>query len=557
MAHLIRELTTDFSSGMFDSVASTNYPKAAVAQIVNGRIQPDGTVRRRWGSIRTHAAALGDGPSYGGTEFITAAGVVQVIKIFGSQAFKSEDYGATWTQIATGLRRDYYTFATMRVGASIYLYAANSDTTVKRWDGTTWDTNPNAPSGVKFVAVFNGRLWYAGHSGVIVQATAIADPTILATPNGLLVQIIVSDGDDLTGLYQVGPHLLVFDRHQTSYIDGYGEQTLIVAVGATGFSRSVGCLAFRSIVGVGENAVCWLSQRGVEYYSVNTGIQLISKSVQLLVQTIAWDQVLATPGAPCGAYDPINQNYHLAISTTGQRNNNTLVFNLLDNVQYQRPGKRAAVSVDRQNSQSGSIAFGGDANGYLTSQPGGLAARVGADGYMQLAATGDPVSGDAGGYLSTLVDDTLPSTIFMSQVAGGGAPVVYLGGYDGFVRRQYAANTDDTLSDGTGGNLVTLSLVSRPFLAGAPQQRKRVRGIHVAAIADSTITITALIRAEGSSIAQRTFQIPATAYSQARRHRPPIRVNAVADAPQVELQTTDDARLVLVGVSSDLMREPL
>ncbi len=210
---------------MIDSAAATAFPKNAVAQILNGRLQPDGTVRRRWGTIRTSSATPNAGTGYGGAKFTLANGTDLLVVICGAKAYKSTDKGVNWTEIATGLRQDYYSFATMRVGATNYLYMANGDSTIKKYDGTTWSTVANAPSGVKYIAVFNGRLYAAGHSGVIVQGSQIANPEVWASPFGVTVQILTHDGDPPTALFQIGPHLLVFDRDGTSYLDGFGQQT--------------------------------------------------------------------------------------------------------------------------------------------------------------------------------------------------------------------------------------------------------------------------------------------------------------------------------------------
>ena len=154
MATLLNQETTNFSTGMVDSAAATAFPRYALAQIINGRLQPDGTVKRRSGTIRTSVAAPNAGIGYGGSRFTAADGTEMLISICGSVAKKSTDKGVTWTEIATGLRQDYYSIATMRIGATNYLFMANADTTIKRYDGTTWDTLPNAPPGVKFLAPF-------------------------------------------------------------------------------------------------------------------------------------------------------------------------------------------------------------------------------------------------------------------------------------------------------------------------------------------------------------------------------------------------------------------
>jgi len=653
MPRLASELTSDFSYGQLDSAAPTAFPKTAVASLVNARIQPDGTVQRRPGSIKLSAAALNAATGYGAAFFTTAAGVDQLVAIFGAKAYYSTDFltaspptwsaevqqgagvntcvyaagphtittvmdaGATgthtWgltgitgtmtmTPVVTGTttqtcvstdnagtytagsitvtvngvlytqtyvttkddtltalaaqlpatwRQDYYDFATMRVGATNYLYAANGDTTVKRWNGTTWDTNPNAPSGVKYVEEFNGRLIYGGHSGVLIQGTKIGDPTVLASPDGWTVQVRALP----TGIYQVGPHLLVWDREATSYIDGFGEQTIIVAAGATGFSRSVGCRGFRTIAGVGDNAVCWYSNRGVEYYSPSAGIQLLSKSVQTFLTSLDWTELYANPGRMSATYDASDQNYHLAVSTNEARNNRVLVLNLLQNAQYQRPGPRAAASVDVMLSPTGGDVLFTVSDDYLVAGTAGVQADADADGYMVLATVaggGDSIDADADGYLEIVTNDTLPATLFAAPCSTR-TTAVYSLGYDGYVRLHFGVANDDTGSAGTGGSDVTMAIVSRPFLMGRARQRKKVRAVHLSVVSADAVSVTVAVRGGGQQGTQHTLSFAATALQQSRRKR--AMVNITADEPQCEVQATNDAKVSLIGISAELLRE--
>jgi hypothetical protein len=550
---MIEELTTDFSRGMYDSVSPGRYPKASVRQIFNGRVQPDGSVERRWGGIRTSAAVPNAGTGYGGSRFTTAAGTDQIIAICGAKAYKSEDYGTTWTEIATGLRQDYYTFAEMRVGATNYLFMANGDTTIKRWDGTTWDTVPNAPSGVKFLAAKDRRLWVSGHSGVLVQACKINDPETWSSPNGLTVQVDQTP----TAMAVVASHLLVFDRHSASYIDGYGEQTLLVAAGATGWSRSVGCTAFRSVVGVGDNGLCWLSERGVEYYSPGSEIKLVSNSVQEFLGEIDWEELYGAPGRISATYNETSQNYHIVLSTNGTRNNRKLILNLFQrDVDYQRSGNIAAAAIDRpQSTSGGDLLFGGDSDGYLAVVDGGFELESDSNGYMRLdtdGSGGDPTSEDADGYLDTVTDDTLPATLFVAPYTDK-PNVVYSIGYDGFVRRHYNVDSDDMLSDESGGVEVTMSIRTRPYGQRYADQTKRGRTIHVSSIQEDTATITVQGYGRGTATASQDLTMTALGVDHADRQK--ARIKFDADAPQIELRTKDKVKITMIGLSFELLRK--
>ena len=552
MAQLVTELTTDFKRGQVDDTAATRFPQDALALILNGRLLPDATVKRRGGSVRLHTTALNSGGiGYGGIEFTTAAGTGQIIVFAGDSAYSSTDFGVTWSLIASGLREDYYDFAVMRVGAVNYLYAANGDTTIKSWDGTTWGTVTNAPSGVTNIEVFNGRLYATGHSGVLVQASKIADPNTWSSPDGLTVQVLVASGGLPVGLFQSGPHLLVFSKEQISYIDGYGVETIVVATGATGISRSVGCVGFRTIAAAGDDGVCWLSRRGVEYYTPGNKIILLSRVISGYMGTIDFAELDGTPGRPVATYDPQDEEYLLALSTTGTRNDTIFRFSL-----RQRSSTFfGAPSVDRMSSLLGDVLLLGDENGYLVSSASGWQPGAATTGYMILATSGsggDPTADDGNGYLSTIVDNTMPAMLFAAATSSN-PDGVHSVGYDGFVRKHGTGDKDDLLKDGTGGTAITMRLVSRPFFFGAPRNRKKVRVAHIASINDVSANVEVGIRSRGELGALQTVTIPATSLTQAKRKR--VMVSARGDAPQLEIHTTADVRISLLGLSATVLKE--
>ena len=552
MPKLTTELTTDFKQGMVDNTAGTRFPADALALIVNGRLEADATVRHRGGSARLHASEHNSGAiGFGAFSFIKADGTVQWILIFGDTAYKSEDYGATFSQIATGLRQDYYDFATMRVGASNYLLMANGGTLIQRWDGTTWDTLTNTPTGgVKHIAVFNGRLYVTGHNGVLVQASKIADPTVFASPDGLTVQILVSSGNTPTGLHQSGAHLLVFDERQVSYIDGFGEQTIIVASGATGVSRSVGCIAFRSIVSAGDQGVCWFSKRGIEFYTPGSEIVLLSRKITENISGVDHAELMGNPGRPTACYDEALEEYRLAIALSGTRND--IIYRA--SLRQRSQTRFGAMSVDIPRSLSGSVLFLGGADGYLATGDG-YDFKATSSGYVALAtigADGDPTDDDGNGYLTTVVDDTMPSTIFLARTAQNPG-IVHSVGYDGFLRVLGTGMLDDVLSDGTGGTAVTMNIVGKPFFFGSVRHGKKVRVAHVASVNESPAQFSVGVRSAGALGALTTATMPSTSLTQAKRKR--IMVHAKGDAPQLELRTNDDMRITMLGLSAIVRKE--
>lgn len=547
---MLREETTDFSRGMDDSSAATAFPADAVQMLQNGRIQPDGTVRVRGGTQRAHAAPLTDSggsaaQGYGAVEFRTTAGVAQWVVFIGDRMYYSTDEGATWTSPAgaTGLRVDYWSLVTMEKAGTVYLLCANGSGTLYKWDGATWSAEAGPAAGIKYLAVFNGRLYAS--NGRYLYASAIADFSTWPVPSGLFLQIHTHDGEPITALYQIGPHLLVFKRSSTAYVDGFGNADIVVAAGATGFSRSVGCVAFRSIVGVGDNAACWLSERGVEYYEPGKGIQLRSSRVQKFFRGVAWGTIQSNPGMPSAAYSASSAEYHLALPTTGLQNNRTVVLNLIT----------GAVAIDKTaDADGGTLYLDGD--GFLSySATAAYYEARSVGGYLTLvtdADAGEPIGVDAGGFLTSITVDWRSATLFTAD-RGEEVGLINAVGYDGYVRWREYGTKDNAASDGTGGAPIAFVMVTRPYLLRSASRTKWVRVAYIAAIADEEAEVQVALRAGGRTGALHQLTIPPTAFGQAKRRT--VKVSGRGDAPQLEIRTTDQVRFTLAGVEGHVLRE--
>ena len=306
---LQREQQTSFARGMNDTSAPGEFNADEVALLYNGRVSFLGNALDvRGGSAKTHGSALNSGTQgLGGKEFVTAAGAQQICVFVGNKFYYSTDEGATWTNPsgATGLATAYWSMVQMRVGASNYLVCVNGSTAAYYWDGTTWGTLANAPAGAKYAAVFNDRLYLAGHSGGEVAACAVANPASWAAPAGFTVQFTTHDGEqEITGLYQLGPVLLAFKRESTGYLEGFGFNTIDVEAGGRGLSRSVGLLAHRSIAPAGTQGCAWLSALGFVHYQIGGVIELISRPVQNFMDTVSYTNIKSLSGQPTAMYWP-------------------------------------------------------------------------------------------------------------------------------------------------------------------------------------------------------------------------------------------------------------
>lgn len=414
-----------FARGVNTASAPTRFPRDAVRVLTNGRVLPDGSVERRGGTQRSHASALNSGATiYGATMFLPTSGSMQYVVFAGANLYTSTD-AATWTQQQTGLTQDYWSFCTMQVGTTAYLYCANG-AGVFSWDGTTWASVAEAPSDAKHVATFNDRLYAS--SGAYVYGSEIGAPTNFTIPEGLALPITTHDGDlTITGLFQAGGVLFVFKRNSTAWIDGYGESTLVVAAGARGLSRSVGCIAHRSIAPVGDSGMIWLSERGFEFYQRGGEITLLTEPIQDYIDTINWDQIETTPGLVTATYSPATQTYYCALPIDDSTTNDEVLV-------------------------------------------------------IQPPATNVPPA--------FAMDDMAVASLF-PVADDSGVEQPWGGGYDGFIRELETGNVDDATSAGSGGTDITMTLRAKPMIFGDAFRTKRGRtiAVHGVSSADASLTL--------------------------------------------------------------------
>jgi len=335
---LLREGITSFAAGVNDSLASDEYRPDQAQVLVNMRPSLIGNALEWLDegerlSVGWNFQQSTDATCFGAIEYYTSLGVQQIVAFFSDAAYYSTDGGRTFTEIATGLDEAYWSFAIMTEGGNPVLCAANGGTNAYQWDGTTWSTIAGIPSGVTRLAVHGNRLIAAGDSGAQVSASKVGDIDTWASPDGWVVNADDgSDHGDITGLFSVGGVILVFKSGSFGFIEGYGFTTLQVAAGSRGVSRSVGCVAPRSIAPIGTNAVMFLSELGFIYYRLGAEPELVSTMQERFVAKINRQVVRTYPGLPSAIWVPDRQEYWCAVplgvglGPNIQATNNTWIY---------------------------------------------------------------------------------------------------------------------------------------------------------------------------------------------------------------------------------------
>lgn len=449
---LVRERQPSFARGFNDQAAPDEYGENEVEVLQDGHLTENGNgARRRGGSQRTHSSQLnGTSTCYGLFEFTAQS---QLVAFFGDTGYYSTDNGQTWSQMATGLREDYWSIVETDVCGTQELVLANGSSDIYTWDGSSWSAiagDSAQPTGVKYLAVFNGRLYVAGHAGDSVAASEVADFTVWKSADGgIEVKVTTHDGDvGITGLFQMGTSLLAFKRKSTAYIEGFGHRTLQVEAGARGMSRSVGCVSHHSIAPLGDNGVMWLSERGFEVYGLGSGsIRLMSRPVEGFVDTIDYHTILDDDGIPASLYWQDRDEYWCAVPTNETGRNDTIFV-------FREPTSRTPESRWAH------------------------------------------------------VPSFQPAALAMANQTGKGQRP-HAGGYDGWVREMERGNKDDVNSDGTGGDDITMVLRSRPFFYGNQHLDRRGRIVRASITpGDDDQDVTVRVIADGNVDSERTVSWP-------------------------------------------------
>jgi hypothetical protein len=558
MAIMSREQQLSFARGMNDTAAPTEYLPDECELLRNGRLSFDGqTVRRRGGSERLHTSALNSGAQgYGGIEYFTAAGAQQLVVFMGDKMYYSTNEGATWTNPsgATSLTEAFWSLVIIREGAANVLCCSNGGTNSYQWNGSTWATISNIPDDVKYLAVFGNRLWATGHSGITVVASKVGDIDTWASPDGLSIQAQTHDGDAvMTGLYQMGSVLLAFKSESVGYIEGYGFNSLEVETGARGISRSVGCVANRSIQAAGDQGVCWLSKRGVEFYQIGGQVKLVTRQIQNFIDSINWSQIDSTPGLPTALWWPQKHEYWCAVPVSSDQNDYMIVYRP-PHGEASQEAHPPALMLHRYAATDNDTLYV-DSSGYLThSTTSDRDEGDTAGGYLITVLSGGQfMAVSASGYLVFASARHDHRAVFLADLTSGAVTTNPIScGFDGFVRQLEKGNTDNSAAGTDDGETIAFSLITRPFLFQQPMRQKKARSIRVSSQQSEAHTMTVRVKADGAEKTLHTVTLAANSKPTTIK----ARVGAKGIALPVEIASNDDISISAVELAANMLAEP-
>ena len=166
MSELQVDRQTSFARGMRDSASPTEFAPDEVEYLLNGRPSRVGnSLEARGGSRKLHVTALNSGEAgLGAKEYAAADRTNGFVVMVGDKWYGSTDDGETWTEIggANGYSEIPWSIVLMRVGSGEPHHRVERRARTRSrgpaartmsWTSTNW------PANIKFLAVFNDRLY--------------------------------------------------------------------------------------------------------------------------------------------------------------------------------------------------------------------------------------------------------------------------------------------------------------------------------------------------------------------------------------------------------------
>lgn len=279
------------------------------------------------------------------------------------------------------------------------MYAGNGTDPLIAYNGTTI-TVANAGISPQFVKVHKNRIYAANKNSSIVYFSDAGNPTSFPANN--FIQINTNDGQNITGISELGDNLVIFKDESVWLLNGEplgaGNTTTIGNLQLRQADSDVGCSAFRTIRKVGQ-VLFFMHYTGI-YYLQNYSVQPVTDGRLNKL----FSSSFMNPGFinKCWAIYSSQQNkyilgYPSAVSTTPDMALcfDTIVkgFSLWDHI----PGSVAAVYKFTGNQQSVMMGDPNKGNIYQMFQ-----------GYADIAGYNGTATG---GSVSTLVDSGAAWTV--------------------------------------------------------------------------------------------------------------------------------------------------
>jgi uncharacterized protein (UPF0303 family) len=282
-AELEPKTIRDFTPGLYTDADSSIIPDGASQDLQNVDVE-DGSIRKRFGSIKVNSSAIGNGQSVRLTHYyVDSSATHWILTISSNTIYKSNDGGATNT-VGTSAMGISATTRFQAANGFNNVYFVSESTNVIEFDGSSFSQNTAAPLG-SAVAFFAERLWIGQNS--ILYGSRVADDTDwtddgIDDADAFQATVHNNDGYPIRAMVPFGPDLLIFKDYSIDRLiinsDGL-TFTLVPVISTLGTQ-------FPETVKVADNRVVWLAHDGVYAYNGST-IKRISENVQPTFEGLA------------------------------------------------------------------------------------------------------------------------------------------------------------------------------------------------------------------------------------------------------------------------------
>jgi hypothetical protein len=239
-----QEARYNFSGGVNYSASQDTLATNELLLCRNARVNGDGSVERRTGIDKQHAAAFtaGGAPSnanvVGITQWVPVSGTPQLVAIAGAKLWYSNNDGVTWTSVAPGAGNLSTTvmadFQPMVIGSAPLLFIA-SGSDLFTWDGTAALTKRDLVNSIpncSIIRLLGNRMFYNSTDDPgFLYWSKLGDGTIATVggkSDGGFAAVNADSDEPLIALEVLGSSLLIATRHGISRFTGTADDIQIL-----------------------------------------------------------------------------------------------------------------------------------------------------------------------------------------------------------------------------------------------------------------------------------------------------------------------------------------
>lgn len=348
----------DFTGGLNFRANDSRLRENEASELLNYEFAFDGSIKKRAGSSKYNAAAIGAaGEVHSLFRYYQADGTKKFLCIEGSTLYEGNDGAGTWASVGSVTGTGKAKFATWQDK----VYFVNQNGLVRNYDGTTLGPVASSPTTCKYILFRGDRLYAAGDNSKPnrLYFTDTGDPTTWTTGTNY-IDIRDDDGDVITGLAVIQDTLVIYKRNSIWLLYGNDAASFQLQMS----SNLVGCDAPYSLVEFG-NKHYFLDRIGVYVFDGTNAVN-ISENIYRDVL----DNGNALADIPAGRLDDAvgtiyERQYYLGYSRIGDAENGEIfVYNIRLNAWSRSEGISVSSFANWNGGDDEGQLYSGDYSGF-------------------------------------------------------------------------------------------------------------------------------------------------------------------------------------------------